>query len=165
MAENTCWPRITETLEYSKTSATTCFRCEHSFLRLQILVFHCLSTDRVLPRQKISTEQYCYPLTKSSKSTQQVLPSMVPVTPGTKTTSWEPFKPISERNYSDTHEWVLPVSQSAQVFASEELFLKPISNTCKATVWACATVHEAMEFSDAGAIPVALPDFSLFSMC
>ena len=52
-----------------------------------------------------------------------------------------------------------------KTFPSEEPFLKPISDTCKAPLRAWATVQEAMEFSDALASRVALPEISLFSKC
>ena len=84
---------------------------------------------------------------KSSRLTHDVLPSKDPVTPRTKTVSLDPTIPKQDLTSSETHEWVLPVSERANVLVFEEPFFNPISLICKAPLQARDTVQDVSPFS------------------
>ena len=84
---------------------------------------------------------------KSSRLTHDVSPSKDPLIPRTQTVSLDPTRPKQDFTSSETHEWVLPVSQRAQALVFEEPLFNPISITCKVPLRARDTVQHVTPFS------------------
>ena len=84
---------------------------------------------------------------KSSRLRHDVSSSMDPVTPRTQKVSLDPTRPKQDLKSSETHEWVLPVSQRAHALVFEEPLFNLISITCKAPLQARDTVQNVTPFS------------------
>ena len=82
---------------------------------------------------------------KSSRLTHDVSPSKNPVTLRRQTVSLDPTKPKQDFISSETHEWVLPLSQRAQALVFEEPLFNRISITCKAPLRARDIVQDVQD--------------------